>query len=334
MSESQESMALGGSDPSQSEDLLSAFLDAGDLDGLGLDEPKAEDAQEAQEAAAEDVEDEADEQETEAKADDADGADDDGEFIEFETDDGETERVSVAEALQAYNEMKQLGPDSARIRSQITEQAAQQVQERVTKADGLIRQAAEAYSLVQQLVPHVQDPDPVLLDENSPYYNPALYRQQQQASAQVKQMVEEAKAELEKTVNERNAESQQQRQLDMNKEWTLLLDADPTWGKGDAAKRLTNLRSGVCEAYNLPADYVSGVYHNGFIRMAQDALAFRQAQAKPLQAKPKEPPRLVRNGNKRKAAESTASARRKAAAKQVARTGKVTDLEGFYGEFL
>lgn len=322
---------LGGTETS-SEDLLSAFIAEGDLNGLVDDQPEAQAAQGAEAEPDDDVTDETGEQETEAKASEDDADEEDGEFIEFETEDGQSSRVSVAEALQAYNQMKELGPDVSAIRHQAFEQASQQVSQRVQQLDQTIQQAAETYALISQLVPNIQDPDDDMI-----YRDPDYYYQQKQAVASVRSMMDDAKGKLQEMVQARQKEQSLQREMDANKHWAMLLDADPTWkslSQEQAAKRLDDLRSGVMQSYGLPAEVVGGIYDNGFIRMAQDALAYRKAAAKPLEAKPKQPPRVVKTGSKRKTGNTQLSVRRQKANEQLRKTGRVSDLEGAWGEFL
>lgn len=328
---------LAGTEEDPAESLLDAFIATGDLDGLVDDESEAQAAQGAEADPTDDETDDEDDTEVEAKASDDDADEDEGEFIEFETEDGEKSRVSVEEALQAYNQLKELGPDVSQIRHQAFEQASQQVTQRVQQLDQHILQAAETFALINELVPNLEEPSDAYIDPNSEHFNPAYYRQQKEAIANVREMVDGAKGKLKELQEARQKEAATQREMDANKHWAMLLDADPSWKNlsGDqAVKRLNDLRGGVQQTYGLPAEVVNGIYDNGFIRMAQDALAYRKAASKPLEAKPKQPARLVKTGSKRKAADSQATNRKRAANKQLRQTGKVTDLEGVWGEFL
>jgi exonuclease VII small subunit len=233
--------------------------------------------------------------------------------------------------------LKELGPDVSQIRHQAFEQAAQQINERVQKLDSNILQAAETFALIQQLVPNIEEPSDLYIDPQSQYFNPEYYKQQKEAIANVRQMMDDAKGKLQVLYESRQKETAVQRQMDAQKHWAMLLDADPTWkslSEPQAVKRLDDLRSGVQQTYGLPAEVINGIYDNGFIRMAQDALAYRKASAKPLEAKAKQPARLVKTGSKRKAADSEASARKRAANKALKQTGKVTNLEDVWGDFI
>lgn len=334
MSESNEGLLAG----TESDDgnLLDAFLAEGDLDDAGLVEAAPEPAQEAQEGSEDTATEAKDEDDTELDAEGADkaeAAEDEGDYLEFETEDGETQRVSAEEALAAHQQLKEFGSNVDQIRNQVIEQAAGQVKSRMTELDTTINEAAQAYGLLRELIPNVQDPDPVLLDQNSPYYNPQAFREQQAAVEQVRQVMGEAEGGLQKAVEARQKQAEADRQSDMTVHWTKLVSADPSWGKGDAAKRLDTLRQDVAGQYGLSAEEVAGIYHNGFIRMAEDAVKYRQAQSKQLTPKAKQPPRLVRAAGKRKAADGM-SARRAKANQQLKKTGQVSDLEGAWGEFL
>jgi hypothetical protein len=119
----------------------------------------------------------------------------------------------------------------------------------------------------------------------------------------------------------------------MEKEWLALTAADPTWKEGNAEQRLTDLRSGVASQYGVPAQDLAGIYHNGFIRMAQDALAFRKAQGTKMPSGKKAPARVVRGGKGKGAATPNSGAKAKADA-ALKKTGEVLDPVITWGEYL
>jgi|GEM_PF-2404298 len=318
--------------------LLDAFIEAGAIEGFEDEAPavQAQDGAEADETT--EVTDEQDEAaETEVEAQTEEGDEEDGDYIEFDGEDGEPNRVPISEALKAYQELKELGPDVSQIRSQVIEQAQQQVSERIQSLDTTINEAAQAYALINELVPNLEEPSEEYLNPSSPYYNPDYYRQQKQLIAQVGDQVKTAKERLQGLVEAREKQTAAQREMDMNKHWTALTQSDATWAKLDqkaATKRLNDLREGIASTYGLSREEVGGIYHNSFIRMAQDALAYRKAQSKPIQPKEKSAPRLVKAGSKRKSTGTADSKRRQTANANLAKHGKVTDLEGVWGEFL
>lgn len=319
------------------ESLLDAFLaesEASDADALELGKP--DDALEAQgEDTADEVE--AAEDETEEAKDDAEGdeADADEDFVEFDTEDGETERVALSELLEAHKSFKEIGSNVNQIRQQIAEEASQEVSGRLRQLDTYINETRQAYELVNQLVPSVQDPDPVMLDDRSPYYNPAAYREQQEAVSQVRAIMEQAKGSMSQLVEQRQKVAEEQSRQDAAKHWAALTNADPTWTKGDAAKRINTLRGTVAEMYGFSQQEIGAIYDHRFIRMAEDAAAFRKAQSTGIKPKAKTAPRLVKAGaNKGKAAVGQNAQRKAKASAHLRKTGQVTDLEATWGDFV
>lgn len=318
--------------------LLDAFIEAGAIEGFEDEAPVAE-AQEGAEAGEDaEITDEQDvDAETEVEAQTEEGDEEDGDYVEFDGDDGETNRVPVSEMLQAYQQLKELGPDVSHIRSQVMEQAQQQVSERIQSLDTTINEAAQAYALINELVPNLEEPSEEYLNSSSPHYNPDYYRQQKQLIAAVGEQVGAAKERLQGLVEARKKEDERAREQDINNHWMALTQSDPSWSKLDqkaAVKRLNDLREGIASTYGLSREEVGGIYHNSFIRMAQDALAYRKANSKPIEPKQKSAPRLVKAGSTRKSTRSADSKRRQTANANLAKHGKVTDLEGVWGEFL
>lgn len=317
--------------------LLDAFLaesEASNDDAMKLGEPG-----EALEAQGEDTADEveATEDETDEAEDGATGdeADEDEDFVEFDTEDGETERVALSELLEAHRSFKEIGSNVSQIRQQIADEASQEVSGRLRQLDEYINETAQAYELVNQLVPSVQDPDPVMLDERSPYYDPQAYREQQQAVSQVREIMEQAKGSMSQLVQQRQRAAEEQSRQDAAKHWAALTNADPTWTKGDASKRINTLRGTVAEMYGFSPQEIGAIYDHRFIRMAEDAAAFRKAQSTGIKPKAKTAPRLVKAGaNKGKAAVGQNAQRKAKAAAQLRKTGRASDLEATWGDFV
>lgn len=317
--------------------LLDAFLaadESSEADALALAKP--DDALEAPgEDTADEVEateDEADEVEGDAEGD-ADESDED--FVEFDTEDGQTERVALSELLEAHRSFKEIGSNANQIRQQIAEEASQEVTGRIRQLDEYINETFQAYELVSQLMPSVQEPDPVMLDEHSPYFNPQAYREQQEAVRQVREIMEQAKGSVGKLSEQRQKAAAEAARADANKHWAALTNADPTWTKGDPARRLDTLRGSVAELYGFSPQEIGGIYDHRFIRMAEDAAAFRKAQKGGIKPKAKTAPRLVKAGaNKGKAATGPDAQRKAKAAAQLRKTGKVSDLEATWGDFV
>ncbi len=323
----------------ESGDLLSAFMDAGDFADADYLEQPEEAPKEAAEAATDadepETEDDATE-ETEIEAKDADEdaeAEDEGDFVEFDTEDGTTERVSVSELLEAHAQFKQLGSDSEQIRSQIAEQALAEIQPVKEAYNNQVNELAQTYAMLQELMPNVEQPSMEMLDERSQYYNPQAYRDQLAAYERVQEVMGDARGRITQAQEQHQKLLADQQKQQAEKHWQALVSADKTWAEGDPAKRLGELRSHVSSAYGIAPEVVANITEPGFIRMAEDAKAYRAAKSKTIKPKAKTAPRLVKGGTARKSA-NPKSARVKKAAQQLAKTGRVTDLEGTWGEFL
>lgn len=323
-------------------DLLDAFMQTGDFADADYLEQPEDTPNEAAEAATDVDTPETDDDETEdteieaADADDAAEADDDGDYVEFDTDDGTTERVSVSELLEAHAQFKQLGSDSEQIRSQIAQQAQAELQPVMQAYDAQVNQLAETYALLNELMPNVEPPSTEMLDERSQYYNPQAYRAQLDAYERVTGVMGDARERIQRAQQEHQQMQAQQAQQQAQKDWQALVSADKTWGEGKPEaiqKRLNDLRSHAATAYGIDPQIIANITNPGFIRMAEDAKAYREAKSTKIKPKAKSAPRLVKGGTARKSAPAK-SARAKKAAQQLAKTGRVTDLEGTWGEFL
>lgn len=322
-------------------DLLDAFMDAGDFADADYLEQPEEAPREAAEAATDadtlETDEDADEtKEIEAKdAEDAE-ADEDGDFVEFDNDDGATERVSVQELLDAHAQFKQLGSDSEQIRSQIAMQAQAELAPVREAYDLQVNQLAETYALLSELMPNVEPPSTEMLDERSQYYNPQAYRAQLDAYERVTGVMGDARERIQRAQQEHQIVLQQQAQQQAQRDWQALVSADKTWSEGKPEaiqKRLEDIRAHSASAYGIDPQIIATITNPGFIRMAEDAKAYREAKSTRIKPKAKSAPRLVKGGAGRKSANAQ-SARAKKAAQQLAKTGRVTDLEGTWGEFL
>lgn len=322
-------------------DLLDAFMDAGDFADADYLEQPEEAPREAAEAATDadtlETDEDADEtKEIEAKdAEDAE-ADEDGDFVEFDNDDGTTERVSVSELLEAHAQFKQLGSDSEQIRSQIAMQAQAELAPVREAYDLQVNQLAETYALLSELMPNVEPPSTEMLDERSQYYNPQAYRAQLDAYERVTGVMGDARERIQRAQQEHQIVLQQQAQQQAQRDWQALVSADKTWSEGKPEaiqKRLEDIRAHSASAYGIDPQIIATITNPGFIRMAEDAKAYREAKSTRIKPKAKSAPRLVKGGAGRKSANAQSS-RAKKAAQQLAKTGRVTDLEGTWGEFL
>lgn len=314
--------------------LLDAFLSSAEeadnefIENGGENEGAME-AREAPEQDAVSEEDETEQAEATEESDAESETEDDGDYVEFETDDGETERVSLSELLDARKQLNELGSNSSQIRQQIAEQASQQIQQRVQQLDAAMQETYKAYELVSQLMPNVQEPPDDLI-----YQDPDTYYAQKQAVQQVRKIMEDAQGTVQRLQEQRQKAAIEHQKADAEKEWSLLVNADPTWTKGNPEQRLNALRTGVSEAFGIPMEAVQGIYHHGFIRMAEAALKAAKSEGKGIQPKKKAAPRLVKAGSKRAAPQTQNTQRQAKARQQLKKTGQVSDLEAVWGQFL
>ena len=323
---------------SESESLLDAFIETGDFDDaeyLQSDEAPNEAAEAATDVDQPETDgEETEETETEATdAKDAD-ADDEGDFVEIDNEDGTTERLSVSDLLAAYNTTKEIGTDANQIRQQIAEAATAQIQERTAALDTQISQVLELYGTLFQLTPEMSEPSQELLNENSQYYNPAAYREQMQAYQNVTQIMDGAKEKMQELNEQYQYEAIHRQNLQAQKDWAALTAVDSSWLKGDSEKRLETLRASSSEAYGIEPQLIGGITNPGFIRMAEDAKAYREAKAKGIKPKAKTVPRLVKGGAGSGKAKTGNSAKKAKANAHLQKTGEVADLEAVWGDFL
>lgn len=320
-----------------SSDLLSAFAGTGDLDGMLLPE---QEAPEGQAEAVQDAEtpetgdDETEETEVEAKEEEADEAEseeaeDEGDFIEFELDDGTSERVSVAEALASHQQLKQLGADSEQIRAQIADAAQAEVTQVKEAYSQQVQNIAEAWGVINELMPNVQMPDQSLITQN-----PALYQQQLRNYELVQERYGQAREKIEHAQREYQQQQQEEWARQANSNWQKLVSLDKTWAEGDSAKRLETLRSTVADTYQIDRNVINQITEPGFIRMAEDAAAYRAAKGTKVEAKAKAPPKLVKGGKASRSAANPMTARKAKASAALKKTGEVTDLEAVWGSHL
>lgn len=312
--------------------LLDAFLASAeetDRESLELETPETEGAAEAQDT--EEVDGEAVETEDDEATEE--GAVE-GDYVELTNEDGETERVSLDELIEARKQMTELGSNVSQIRQQITQAAAKQIQERTQKLDQTIQYAEQVYEFVSQLMPKISEPDQSMLDQYSPNYNPQAYREQAEAVRQVREIMQQAQGGMERARQQRQAAIQERQQLEMDQHWVALQNADASWKAGDPGKRLTALRTQAASLYGFSPDEIGGIYDHRFVLMAQDALAYRKAQKTTMTAKPKGTAKLVRASAPGKATVSQASKRTAQARQALKKTGEVRDLEAVWGKFI
>ena len=314
------------------EGLLDAFIATGDLDGLGLEEEAPTEPQQAAEDAdqPETDDDETEEAEVEAKDADEGEGEDEGDFVEWETGDGETERVSVDQLMQAYQQQQQLGPDAEAIRTRIASEAMEQIAPIQQSYQQQVGEVMQLYATLDSLMPGLSEPDTQLLRTN-----PRDYAEQMEAYREVSGIMEGARSKIQELQQQSQQAAAQAQHLQAQKDWASLTSLDPTWLEGSPEARLNELRGHIVNQYNIPAEVVGTITDPGFIRMAEDAKAYRTATSKKLTAKSKTAPKLIKGKVAGKSTQNPKSKARKTADDHLRKTGKAgSDLESQWGQFL
>ena len=319
--------------------LLDAFLASAEESAANPDTglPEDEDGEDESANEAQPSEGETDETEEVEGAEKDEGADEDGEFVEFDGEDGEKVRVSLEEIIDGYKQSQQFGSNVNQIRHQVTEAAQAVVRERVQKLDKTLDGAIQAYNLVQRLVPQIQEPDPAIyLNPNSPQYDPEGYAARIEGIKKVKAILAEAEGGLKTALESRRGQADEEMKLNADRHWVALQNADPSWKKGDAGKRLSDMRTQVGSLYGFSPQELQTIIDHRFVLMAQDALAFKKAQKTTIQPKPKGSAKVIRGTGNRTGADtgSKDAKRRQQARAEVKKTGRTSDLEAFWGEHL
>ncbi|WP_287994341.1 hypothetical protein [Acidiphilium sp.] len=321
--------------------LLDAFLaSAADHEGedpSGLPPPNQDESANAAQPSGEETEEEEGEgiQGAEETAEGAE-TETDGDFVEFEGEDGEPTRVPLDQLIEGYKQSQQFGSNANQIRHEVTEAAQAFVRERVQRLDKTLDGAVQAYNLVQKLVPQIKEPDPaVYLNPNSPHYDPEGYAARIEGIRQIRQIMQDAEGGLKTALEQRRVAAQEEFRMNADRHWVALQNADPTWKKGDAAQRMASLRSDVGSAYGFSAEELGTIVDHRFVLMAQHALAFQKAQKATIAPKAKTPPKVIRGAGNRGGKADTKEAQRRAKAREdVRKTGRTSDLEAFWGEHL
>ena len=314
------------------EELLNAFISAGDLDGLGLEEEAPTEPQQAAEDADQLTEEDPEGEDTETKAEGADEAagEEEGDFVEWETEEGETARVSVEDLMQAYNQQQQLGPDAEAIRTRIATEAMEQIAPIQQSYQQQVGEVIQLYQQLNSLMPDLSEPDISLLRTN-----PRQYAEQMEAYKEVSAIMGGAREKMVELQQQSQEAAEKARALQVQKDWATLVSLDPTWNQGDNSKRLNDLRTHIVSTYNIPAEIVGTITDPGFIRMAEDAAAYKQATSTKLKAKPKSAPKLIKGKVAGKSAVDPTKTARKKADEFLRKTGKAgDDLESQWGQFL
>lgn len=248
--------------------------------------------------------------ETEEKVEAKEEAADDGEdFIEVPTEEGkEPLRFSVKEAVEALQARQQFEAEKGRVLEEITGQARQQVTQAMTQTRSYIENVSQhAQAVLAQLAPP-QPPPVVMLDPNSPHYNPDQYHLQrglyEQAMGRYQNIQQQAVALGERARQQQEWEDVQRRKQEdevLMRLWPETRDdaySDKVWA---------DLR----QHYGFSEDeIVAALSNHKAALVARDALAYRAMKSEAPKVKEqvqKAAPKLVRS--KQEAKGSPAQAR-------------------------
>lgn len=277
-----------------------------------------DDAKPIEEAKAEEQEDEKpDDEAAEAKTEDA-PADDDVEqdFLEFEGEDGEPQRVELDAVWEAYNRVPELETQlaDAQKATQALPAANQQAMAETLQArQQVINQIEQWQALSRPLEPNIE-----MLNANSPNYDPEGYAAQLEANKQFTQQHAEAEREL---AAQREKAQEEQRVLDdayRAQEQEALKEFWPELVENDATK--AEFFKNMEKEFGLKPEDIAPVHDHRLFRLAKDALAYRSSQEKAKAAVKivRSKPKLVR-GKARDP--NPKGARRSAAITNLAKSG-------------
>ena len=321
-------------------DLLDAFLGEegyGAEDSKQFERPAPDDTtdEEPVEASAED------EDTDEAEAEAAEEGDEEAE-VEAEEPDGdyvehEGKKLAVTELVAAYQFQKTTEGQLDQLRHQVIDRATQEVETYKQEWNERAEALDSAYEYLQTLVPDYDRPPVSMLDRGSSDYDPDTYHYLNRQIDEAEGRKAEAYRQVSQARQIRGQEQAQQRQKAVADNAAKLAAEFPEWGNPETARvEAQKLTAALKQHYGFDDDTINSVVDYRFYKLAIDAAAYRASQAKGA-PKPKgdakAAPRLVRSSAK--PAPQAKMGKRKAAAEQaLKKTGKVTDLEAIFGDFV
>lgn len=190
----------------------------------------------------------------------------------------------------------------------------------------LLRQAQVYHRMLQPT-----QPNPALLDENNPNYNPGAYHRQMQIAQEMAAQRQAIEAEIESMSREQAKDLEALQAAKFARERGKVLDLWPDLQKPDVAR---GVRDDLARYYGIDQDTLNNTVDARFYALAKDALAYRQAQKaqstaiKLVKAKPK----IVR-GNARDTS-NPREAQRSSAMQRLSQTGSMEDAADAIGALL
>lgn len=238
-------------------------------------------------ALAPDAEVETEEQEPAQEQEQEDGGD---QYIELAaaTEGGEPERIPVADAVRAVQEMRQLEGRVEEIVSLAEERANARAVQVYQQQDQMLQQTATVLQTwmtgLSQMAP--KPPDPAMLNPQSQNYNPDAYNMQKAQFEQVNGAFQQIAAQHQQILQEqqRVANERHERYLDIEQE--KLYRADPTW-RTDFENKTAEIRSVMRERYGFDEATLMAIGDHRFFRAAADIVKLHKLEkgGKEAQAK-------------------------------------------------
>lgn len=285
----------------------------------------SEEGEGKEDAEAEDKE--ATDEDDESKEEEA-PSEDEGDFIEYLNDaTGETEKVSVTEALESHRKYHQLSGDLASYQSQLhgkfVEQYAPVLQEQLDLREQWVERAEK----ILEWSPVGDRPSTALLDESSEHFSPHEYQRQLANWEDRKARWDAFQGEVSKEKEALEADRQKVAEATASREAEALLRIWPEWGQPEKAVKLkTDVMETLSHYGFTPAEADQLADHRMF-GVLKDAMAYRAMKAgKGETVKKKAAPKLVKSKGKAAGTQQLHGAAKSShARKQLKKSGDIRD---------
>lgn len=297
--------------------------------------------QPVQEAEAEEVKAETDDQVDEEKKKAAEGeepaeqgsAEDDIDYIEIAAaeEGGEPERIKLEDAVASHHRVKELEQELENVQNAQPELPPTDWDDLTVQSIQKLQQYDDAIAQ-WEFANEVQEPNEVLLDETSDYYNPQLYFAQLRYAQNLKAQREDAKskrAEAQKLINDRQQELNdtlwKREKAKIQEFWPEVVESPAA-----AIQVAKDLQAN----YGVPAAEFDNLRNASAYAIIKDALAYRKAQGqqakvvKAVKAKPRLVKSSARDGTTPK------QQAQNAARSRLAKSGSLADAADALGDFL
>lgn len=251
-----------------------------------------------------------------------DEAEDDEDYIELppEEEGKEPTKLKLSEVIESHRKAQTLEQELGKLRAQpaMTPDVEQIVIQSQQARQTYIANAQQIMQLMQPRLPSQE-----LLDEASPHYNPALYRQQLQQAEAMIQAKNQMKAEADRVSKEHADHEAELQRVRLARVAREVVEFAPEFKD---PKSVQKFYADVESAYGFKAAELDAIGDARVVRVLKDALAGRQSKAaaetvkKAVSAKPK----LVRSAA-RQAPANGKRANLSNALERLSRTGSLDD---------